>query len=243
VTRLRNDYDSIPYSIPRAWYFFRKLRQPCTAVFLWAWRDVTLLSKTMAGSASADHNWYALYTRHQHEKNVASLLSSKGFDVFLPLYPSVRRWQDRMAKVLLPLFPSYVFVHGGLDRWLQIVATPGLCTVVGFASGPAAIPADEIEAVRRLIERSTSVEPHPFMKCGDRVRVKSGPLAGLEGILVRRRNAFRLVISVEMLGRSASVEIDALGVDRIGARDVPATTRAHANLTAASVEQLAPAGF
>jgi transcription antitermination factor NusG len=202
-----------------------------------------LLSKTMAGGAGADHNWYALYVRHQHEKNVASLLSSKGFEVFLPLYTSVRRWQDRMAKVLLPLFPSYVFVHGGLDRWLQIVATPGLCKVVGFASGPAAIPADEMEAVRRLIERSTSVEPHPFMKCGDRVRVKSGPLAGLEGILVRRRNTFRLVISVEMLDRSASVEIDALAVDYIGPRGVPVTTTAHTNSAAVPVERLAPIAF
>jgi len=160
-----------------------------------------------------DDNWYALYTRHQHEKNVAWILGSKGFEVFLPLYTAVRHWQHRTATVSMPLFPSYVFLRGGLDRWLQIVTTPGLCSIVGSASGPAVIPRDDIYTVHRMVETSATLGPHPFLNCGDRVRVKFGPLEGLEGILVRKRNLFRLVISVEMLGRSAAVEIDADAVE------------------------------
>jgi transcription antitermination factor NusG len=182
---------------------------------VWVRMAKILQGKSAMVSVITDKNWYALYTRHQHEKTVASLLSSKDFEVFLPLYTSVRRRQDRMATLLLPLFPGYIFVHTGLDRWLQIVTTPGVCTVVGFATGPAAIPVEEIDAVRRLIKNAVSVEPHPFMKCGDHVRVRSGPLAGLEGILVRKRNAFRLVISVELLGRAASVDIDALELESV----------------------------
>lgn len=169
---------------------------------------------------SAEDNWYALYTRHQHEKSVAWMLTNKGFEVFLPLYTSVRRWQHRVTTVSLPLFPSYVFLRGGLDRWLQIVTTPGIHAVVGSTSGPAVVEREEIEAVRLMIEGAPSVEPCPFLKSGDRVRVKSGPLAGLEGILVRKRNIFRFVISVEMLGKSASVEIDSTAVESIGPRTV-----------------------
>jgi len=160
-------------------------------------------------------HWYALYTRHQHEKTVARILSNKGHDVFLPLYGVAHRWQDRTKQLSLPLFPCYVFLRGGLDRRLQILSTPGVYTIVGWAGRPAVIPQAEIDAVRRLVESSLRVEPHPFLKCGDRVRVKSGPLQGLEGILVRKKNVFRLVISVEMLGRSAAVEIDGSCLERV----------------------------
>jgi transcription antitermination factor NusG len=178
---------------------------------------------------SLEGDWYALYTRHQHEKTVAWLLSAKGFEIFLPLYTALRRSPQRVRQVTLPLFPSYVFLRGGLDRWLQIVTTPGVCTIVGSGSGPAAVPAAEIEAIRQVLDGATSVEPHPFLKCGDRVRVTSGPLAGLEGILVRKRNLFRLVISIEMLGRSAAVEVDAAAIESLGSRNPAPQTRASAH--------------
>jgi len=160
-------------------------------------------------------HWYALYTRHQHEKAVARILSNKGHDVFLPLYGAAHRWQDRTRQLSLPLFPCYVFLRGGLDRQLQILTTPGVYTIVGWAGRPAVIPQAEIDAVRQLVESFLRVEPHPFLKCGDRVRVKSGSLQGLEGILVRKKNVFRLVISVEMLGRSAAVEVDRSCLERV----------------------------
>jgi len=158
--------------------------------------------------------WYALYTRHQHEKTVAHILSRKGFEVFLPLYTTVHRWKDRQKRLSLPLYPSYVFLRDSLERKLQILTTPGLHSIVGTADGPQPIPDYEIDAVKRVIESSVAVEPHPFLQCGDRVRVLGGPLEGIEGILVRKKNSFRLVLSVEMLMKSIAVEVDASLVER-----------------------------
>ncbi len=159
--------------------------------------------------------WHALYTRHQHEKVVSQALSGKGFDVFLPQYKTVHRWKDRQKELLLPLFPNYVFIHGGLDRMLNIVTTPGVHCLVSWGARPANIPSEEIDAVRRLVESPLKVEPHPFLKCGDRVRIKSGPLEGIEGILVRKTRGYRLVLSVELLSRSAAVEVDVSMVESV----------------------------
>lgn len=161
--------------------------------------------------------WHALYTRHQHESAVAQALFLKGFEIFLPQFKSRRRWKDRHKELMLPLFPNYVFIRGGLDRMLQIVTTPGVYSLVSWAGRPAVISGEEIEAVRRLVESHLPIEPCPFLKCGDRVRVKSGPLEGIEGILVRKAGGFRLVLSVEMLARSASVEVDVTMVERLNA--------------------------
>ena len=163
------------------------------------------------------HNWYAVCTRHQHEKTAARVLECKEFEVFLPLYNVRRRWQDRFKEISLPLFPGYLFVKEGLDRSLRILNTPGVCNIVSCGGRPAAIPHSEIEGVRRIVESTLRVEPHPFLKSGDWVRVKYGPLAGVEGILLRRKNVARLVLSVEMLGKSAAVEVDATHVERIPA--------------------------
>jgi transcription antitermination factor NusG len=103
---------------------------------------------------------------------------------------------------------------------LDIVSTPGVYTIVSWASHPAVIPQVEIEAVRRLIASSIRVEPHPFLKCGDRVRVTGGPLQGLEGVLVRKKNISRLVICLEMLGRSAAVDIDTSSLERLDSAHV-----------------------
>ena len=105
--------------------------------------------------------WHALYTRHQHEKVVAQALLSKGFDVFLPQYRAVHRWKDRQKEVMLPLFPNYVFIYGGLERMLNIVTTPGVHSLVTWGARPAEIPTEEIEAVRRLVNSPFEIEPHP----------------------------------------------------------------------------------
>ena len=160
--------------------------------------------------------WYALYTRHQHEKRVAETLAGKGFEVFLPLYQAAHRWKDRNKILSLPLFPSYVFIRGSLESSLSIVTTPGFCAFVTTGGRAAPIPDVEIDAVKRTIESSVRMEPHPFLKCGDPVRIKSGPLEGLEGILVRKNNLLRLVVSIELLMTSAAVEVDAWRVERIG---------------------------
>jgi transcription antitermination factor NusG len=163
--------------------------------------------------------WWALYTRHQHEKTVADMLSAKGFEVFLPLYESMRRWKDRQKMLSLPLFPCYVFVRGGLNRRLQVVTTPGVHMVLSHGEHVALIPEIEIDAIRKTLEGPFRVEPHPFLKCGERVRVIRGTLEGVEGILVRKKNQTRLVLSVAMVAQSVAVEIDAVDVVPVTPRD------------------------
>ncbi|HKS95802.1 MAG TPA: UpxY family transcription antiterminator [Terriglobia bacterium] len=159
--------------------------------------------------------WYAVYTSHQHEKAASSLLAQKGFEVFLPLYRAVHSWKDRVKQVSLPLFPGYFFLHGGLERRLAVLTTPGIHNLVSFGAQPAPIPPSQIEAIQRMVAGGTACEPHPFLKCGDRVRVKSGPLVDLEGILVRKKSLFRLVLSLELLQQSVAVEVDAGLVERV----------------------------
>lgn len=159
--------------------------------------------------------WWALYTRHQHEKVVAEMLAAKGFDVFLPVYDSIRRWKDRRKVLSLPLFPCYVFVRGELNRRLQVVSTPGVHMLLTHGEQIAVVPEEEIGAIRRAVEGSFRVEPHPFLKVGERVRVMRGSLAGVEGILVRKKNLYRLVLSVDMLAQSVGVEVDASDVEPV----------------------------
>jgi transcription antitermination factor NusG len=158
-------------------------------------------------------SWWALYTRHQREKVVAETLTSKRFEVFLPLYASVRRWTDRQKTLFLPIFPGYVFVRGGLDRRLEIVMTPGVQTILFFGEQVAAIPDTEIDSIRRMVEGPYRVEPHTYLKCGEKVRITRGSLKGIEGVLVRKKNLCRMVLSMDLLHQSVAVEIDASDVE------------------------------
>jgi len=177
------------------------------------------------GDSSA---WYVLYTRHQHEKTVAQILTSKGFEILLPLYSTARQWKDRTKLISVPLFPCYVFLRGALERQLAVMTTPGVHAIVSTAGQPTPIPHSEIEAIRRVVEGGARVEPHPFLTCGEWVRVKCGPLMGIQGILVRKKNLYRLVLSVEILGKAASVEIDALLVERVSTMPDCCDGRSHA---------------
>jgi len=161
-------------------------------------------------------DWYALYTRHNHEKTVAEILMSKGLETFLPLYEAAHRWKDRTKVLSRPLFPCYVFLKGALERRLDVLTTPGVHFVVSTAGKPAAIPVGEVDAIRRVIESGERVEPHSFLKYGEQVRVRCGPLTGLQGILVRKKNLYRMVVSVEMLGKAVSLEIDGAVVEQVG---------------------------
>jgi len=165
--------------------------------------------------AIGDLPWYALQTFHQHEKTAAEVLTNKGYEVLLPLYRAVHQWADRRKVLDLPLFSCYVFIRGGTDRQLPILTTPGVLGFVSFGGRPASIPEHEMEGVRRLASGLILAEPYPFLNCGGRVRVKSGALEGVEGILVRKKNSLRLILSVEFLKQSASVEVDAWQVEPI----------------------------
>jgi transcription antitermination factor NusG len=174
-----------------------------------------MLSEQVATAENllCDSSWYALHTRHQHEKIVDRILINKGFDTFLPLYSTTHNWKDRTKSLSLPLFPCYVFLRGGIERRLQIITTPGIHGVVSSGGRPAVIPDLEIEAIRRAVESGARVEAHPFLKCGNWVRVMCGPLTGVEGILVRKKNISRLVLSVEILGTAAAIEVSAFHVE------------------------------
>lgn len=182
-------------------------------------------------AADASPAWHALYTRYQHEKVTASILTSKGFEVFLPLYTASHRWKDRTKKLSLPLFPCYVFLRGGLDRRLDILSTPGAHSLVRSCDQIAVIPDPEIEAVRQVVGVCLRAEPHPFLKCGDRVRVKAGPLAGIEGILFRKKDQFKLILSVDLLHRSIAVEVDGAAVEPIDRGGIGTEPENKINLT------------
>lgn len=182
--------------------------------------------QTQNSEESVQAEWYALYTRNQHEKNVAQILSSRGFEVFLPLYHTVHRWKDRNKELWLPLFPCYVFLKGGLERRSDIVTTPGMYAFVGAGGRAEAVPGAEIGAIRRAAEGSVRAEPHPLLTCGDRVRVKSGALEGVEGVLVRKKDVYRLVVCVELLGRAVALDVDAYLVERVGFFKPPAASSA-----------------
>jgi len=158
--------------------------------------------------ATATEPWYAVYTKHQHEKRAADLLRSKGMEVFLPLYHEPHRWKDRTQIVSLPLFPCYLFVRTDLAQKVEILSTAGVFGLVGNGRQACPVPESEIEAVQKLVRNSHTVRPHPFLKSGDHVRICRGALAGIEGILTRVKNQYRVVISVDLLNKSLAVEVD-----------------------------------
>jgi transcription antitermination factor NusG len=172
--------------------------------------------QTEDASLDRTPRWYAIHTRYQNEQAVAKSLLHKGFSVFLPTYNSLHRWSDRKKLVTLPLFPGYLFFADEINRWIQILSTPGVNAIIKIGNVPAEIPNDEIVAIRRIVESTLRVEPHPFLSSGDLVRITSGPLEGLEGMVSRKKDALRLVLSIRILGQSASVEIDGCVVERVG---------------------------
>jgi transcription antitermination factor NusG len=157
--------------------------------------------------------WYAAYTNANHERRVAEQLARRSVDHFLPLYHSVRRWKDRKVQLQLPLFPGYVFVRILLSDRMHVLQIPGVMKLVGFNGVPMALPHEEIEALRTSLVAFARAEPHPYLTAGRRVRVKSGPLAGIEGILKRKKNQDRLVISLDLIMRSVAVEVSALDLE------------------------------
>ncbi len=161
--------------------------------------------------------WYTLYTRAQHEKCVFEELKRRTMESFLPLYESVRRWKDRQVTLELPLFQGYVFVQMALRDKLRALAVPGVVRLVGFGGVPASLPDEQVDALRANTPSLVRARPHAYLTTGRRVRVIRGPLRGLEGILLRRKSAFRLVVSVNLIMRSVSLEVDAGDVEPLWA--------------------------
>lgn len=153
-------------------------------------------------------NWYALYTAPRHEKSVADQINRRGISCFLPLYRSIRRWKDRRKELAMVLFPGYVFVRVSPRERLQVLHLPGAVRLVAFNGRPVALPEQEIELLRSRLSGTSLMEPHPYLRVGRRIRVRSGPLQGLEGIIVRTKDRCRLVFSIDLIMRSVAVEVD-----------------------------------
>jgi transcription antitermination factor NusG len=153
-------------------------------------------------------NWYALYTCPRHEKCVAQQIEQRSISCFLPLYRSVRRWKDRRKELEFALFPGYVFVRIALQDRFRVLQLPSAVRLVSFNGQPAVLPDSEIEGLRERLSRGSLVEPHPYLRAGRRVRVCGGPMQGLEGIVVRRKERCRVVFSLDLIMRSVAVEVD-----------------------------------
>ena len=153
-------------------------------------------------------HWYAAYTCAQHEKRVASELRARTVEHFLPMYCSMRRWKDRRVNLELPLFPGYIFVRLALRERLRVLQIPSLVRLVGFNGLPTALPDEEMEILRSGLGGSLRAQPHPFLQVGRRVRITGGPFAGLEGILKKKKNNLRVVVSLDLIQRSVAVDVD-----------------------------------
>ena len=158
--------------------------------------------------SAAESSWYAIRVRARWEKVVADALHGKGYDEFLPLYRKRSNWSDRAKEIDLPLFPGYVFFRSGLSGRPPLVTTPGVIGILSFGGRPAIISQREMDAVKAVIHSGANAGPWPYVHEGQRVRILRGPLAGVEGILVRAKSDWRVVLSVEALCRSIAVEVD-----------------------------------
>ena len=159
------------------------------------------------GTATA-FPWFALRVRSNYERVASVHLRDRGVEEFSPVYRTERQWSDRKKQIDLPLFPGYVFCRLNPDDRLPVLTIPGTVGLVGFGKGPSAIPDHEIEAVRRVTGSGLLVAPWPFLEVGQSVVIERGPLTGVEGILQEIKKTFRLVVSISMLQRSVSAEVD-----------------------------------
>jgi transcription antitermination factor NusG len=152
--------------------------------------------------------WYALYVRSRHEKTVENSLRVKGYSVFSPSYRMKRKRVDRIAEIEVALFPGYVFCQFDTNKRLPILTTPGVVRVVGRGNRPEPVDDTEIASIRTVALSGRPVSPWPFLRIGQRIRLQSGPLAGTEGIFLRVKDEYHLVVSITLLQRAVSVVIE-----------------------------------
>jgi len=160
--------------------------------------------------------WYAVFTTPRHEKRVASHFALRELEGYLPLYQAVHKWKNRCkVTVELPLFPNYIFVRIDWRERVRVLEVPGVSGVVGNRAELSAISEHYIEALREGLH-SRKIEPHPYLVVGERVRIKDGAMMGMEGVLVRKKAGFRVVLTLDMIMQSIAVEVDACQVEPAG---------------------------
>lgn len=189
----------------------------CTANSGWSQTVETGMTSTALESAKAPLSWYAVQTRSRHEKMVARQLEGQGFATFLPLTTQLRQWSDRRKMVEMPLFPGYAFLRMAYqpDARLRVLNTDGIVGFVGVQGQGTPIPDGQINDIQNLFAAEVPVESYPFLKVGQRVRIRSGSLNGTEGILVGQEGDRMLVISVELIQRSVSIRLQGYEVEAI----------------------------
>jgi transcription antitermination factor NusG len=151
--------------------------------------------------------WFALASKPRHEKAIDQILRSKGLESYLPLYRARHHWSDRVKSVDLPLFPGYLFCRFDYRQRVPVLSTPGVLSIVGFAGVPTPVSEEEIAAIQGILASGLPSGPWPYIRIGQTVRIERGSLAGLQGVLVREKDAMRVVVSVELLRRAVAVEI------------------------------------
>jgi len=164
---------------------------------------------------SQEKCWHAVYLKSRHEFKVEKKFAETNIDAFLPVIERLRNWKDRKKLVTFPLFPGYIFVHipDDYNSTLSVLKTSGVVRFLTLEGKPAPIPEDQINYLKKLIENKEQIDPHPYITEGQRVRITSGPLAGVEGILMEKRNQNLLILSIDLLKQGASVKIDAFDIE------------------------------
>jgi transcriptional antiterminator NusG len=152
--------------------------------------------------------WYAIRIQSRLGSLAAATLRRKGYEEFLPLYRSRRRWSDRIKTIDLPLFSRYVFCRFNFETRLKVLQVSSVVSIVGFGGKPCPIPDRDIETIQAVVGSGLPVCPWPFLRIGQRVRVAEGALEGLEGILARKKSDYRVIVNMELLNRAVAVEIE-----------------------------------
>jgi transcription antitermination factor NusG len=171
--------------------------------------DIGILAAGVSTEVTAASRWFAVYTTCRHEKRIAQHLSQRQIEHYLPLYRADRKWRDGSKVTLdLPLFPSYIFVRIKRSERVSVLSVPGALAVVGGTGGnPAPLPDNAIDALRVGLEEHR-IEPHPLLRVGQLARIRSGAFAGMEGVVVRKKSGFRIVLTLEQIMQSVAVELD-----------------------------------
>ena len=179
-------------------------------------QPVDMLPASVSRSVDSQRSWFAVFTRSHHEKRVAQYYAERNIEHLLPISRVMRQWSHyRKVTLELPLFPNYLSVHISRGERTRVVEVPGALSLVGQRSTPAPLPDIEIESLRASL-KLPHCEPHPYMVVGSKVLIKNGALAGREGIVLRTKNRCRVVLTLSLIMRSFTVEVDAADLDFIG---------------------------
>jgi transcription termination/antitermination protein NusG len=180
------------------------------------------------------HPWFALRVKPNYEKPVSTTLRGKGFEEFLPLQRTKRHWSDRVKMMDLPLFPGYLFCRLNLEERMPLLTTPGFLYIVGVGRNPEPVDDSEILAIQSVLRSGLPVTPWPSLVVGQKVQLQQGPLRGLEGVLTKVANQHRIYVSVTLLKRSVSVEVDPAWVKPVN----PAANASDASSDSSSAKSL-----